>query len=115
MESLVTLGLAVSSMDGGTITMTGSSDGNWFGVGFGTHHVMPGTYDCETGSTPVAEGDVSVRDRVRALVDINLVESQPEDTVQRRVTRDFCGKLRGAQTAVGAFDVDSTCPEALTW
>jgi hypothetical protein len=41
-ESLVTLGLAVSSMDGATITMSGPS-GNWFGVGVGTH-VMPGAY-----------------------------------------------------------------------
>ena len=41
-ESLVTLGLSVSSMSGATITMTGPS-GNWFGVGLGTH-VMPSAY-----------------------------------------------------------------------
>ena len=41
-ESLVTLGLALSAMDGVTITMTGPANGNWFGVGFNTH-VMAGS------------------------------------------------------------------------
>lgn len=41
--SLVTLGLALSTSDGATITLSGPSNGNWMGVGFGTH-VMTGAY-----------------------------------------------------------------------
>lgn len=41
-DSLVTIGLTLSSADGATITITGPADGNWFGAGFNTH-VMAGS------------------------------------------------------------------------
>jgi hypothetical protein len=43
-ESLVDLGLTVSAKDGVTITLSGPSDGNWFGVGFNTRSMANSPY-----------------------------------------------------------------------
>ena len=53
-ESLVDLDLTVSIKDGVTITLTGPSDGNWFGVGFNTHSMANSPY------TIVVDGHGSV-------------------------------------------------------
>ena len=56
--SLVDLGLTVSARNGAMITMSGPSDGNWFGVGFDTQFMANSPY------TIVVDGDGGVTERV---------------------------------------------------
>ena len=59
-ESLVNLGLTVSAKQGVTITMSGPSDGKWFGVGFDTISMANAPY------TIVVDGAGKVTERVLA-------------------------------------------------
>jgi hypothetical protein len=58
-ESLINLGLTVSTKGGVTITMSGPSE-SWFGVGFDTHSMANSPY------TIVVDGDGEVTERVLA-------------------------------------------------
>ena len=57
-QSLVTLGLTLSSSVGATITMTGPADNVWFGVGFDTHVMSNSPY------TITVDGKGQVTERV---------------------------------------------------
>jgi hypothetical protein len=62
-KSLVDLGLTVSTTstaDGVTITMSGPSDGTWFGVGFNTHFMADSPY------TIIVDGDGNVTEHALA-------------------------------------------------
>ncbi len=50
-ESLVDLGLTVSTKEGVTITMSGPSNGNWFGVGFDTQFMANSPYTMALGKS----------------------------------------------------------------
>ena len=60
----------------------------------------------------IGSDGATVRQKVAGALEAHLVQGSHDSALAVRVALDFCGRVRNATTAAGAFEVGSDCPAA---